>query len=212
MSLLMPAYNHCAFIMIDFQNDFILPGAPSEVAGSYAILPNLQQLVETARTCNIPIIHVVRCYLPDGSNVDLCRREKIQTGTVLIPPNSKGADFPQMLKPAHAPALDWTLLLQGQLQQLGPQEWAMYKSRWGAFYQTILEDFLHHMQINTLIFAGCNFPNCPRTSIYEASERDFRLVLPQDAMSGLYAQGIQELKNIGVAITDTETLCQELQR
>src|SRR3989442_358297 len=30
--------------------------------------------------------------------------------------------------------------------------------------------------ISTLVCCGCNFPNCPRTSLYEASERDFRLV------------------------------------
>ena len=34
------------------------------------------------------------------------------------------------------------------------------------------------------MFCGCNFPNCPRTSIYEASERDFRVVLARDAISG----------------------------
>lgn len=211
MSLLTPDYTHCVLVLIDFQNDFILPGAPAEIAGSYAILPNLQQLVLQARKNNIPVIHVVRCYLPDGSNVDLCRREKILEGTVLIPPDSAGADFPQQLKPAQAPALDWKLLLKGKLQQLGPQEWVMYKSRWGAFYQTPLESFLHKLQVNTLIFTGCNFPNCPRTSIYEASERDFRLVLVQDAMSGIYPQGIAELKQIGVAITDTTALCLELQ-
>lgn len=42
------------------------------------------------------------------------------------------------------------------------------------------------------MFAGCNFPNCPRTSIYEASERDFRTVLVRDAISGLYERGEHE--------------------
>ena len=102
------------------------------------------------------------------------------------------------------------MLLNGQFQQIGPQEWVLYKSRWGAFYQTQLEPFLHQLQVNTLIFGGCNFPNCPRTSIYEASERDFRLVLAQDAMSGLYEKGLQELNGIGVTVTTTAQICQEL--
>ena len=85
----------------------------------------------------------------------------------------------------------------------------LYKSRWGAFYQTQLEAFLHQLQVNTLIFGGCNFPNCPRTSIYEASERDFRLVLAQDAMSGLYERGLQELRGIGVTIALTDQICRE---
>jgi nicotinamidase-related amidase len=55
------------------------------------------------------------------------------------------------------------------------------------------------------VFTGCNFPNCPRTSVYEASERDFRIVVLEDALSGLYPQGRKELENIGVWAVDTET-------
>jgi nicotinamidase-related amidase len=53
--------------------------------------------------------------------------------------------------------------------------------------------------VDTLVFAGCNFPNCPRTSIYEASERDFRIIAVVDAISGLYDLGAQELEYIGVS-------------
>ena len=52
----------------------------------------------------------------------------------------------------------------------------MYKPRWGAFYNTLLEKQLHNMKVNSLVVCGCNFPNCPRTTIYEASERDFKIV------------------------------------
>jgi hypothetical protein len=41
------------------------------------------------------------------------------------------------------------------------------------------------------------------TSIYEASERDFRLVLAEDAISGLYEKGREELENIGVRLMPT---------
>ena len=103
--------------------------------------------------------------------------------------------------------LDWNQLINGEFQQIGSNDWVMYKSRWGAFYRTGLEAFLREKKVNTLIFSGCNFPNCPRTSIYEASERDFRIVLAADAMSGLYKRGIQELENIGVTVTKTEDIC-----
>jgi hypothetical protein len=56
------------------------------------------------------------------------------------------------------------------------------------------------------VFCGCNFPNCPRTSIYEASERDFRVVLAQDAISGLYDKGLEELENIGVSLLPTNAI------
>jgi hypothetical protein len=61
------------------------------------------------------------------------------------------------------------LLCTGALQELGEHEWAMYKPRWGAFYGTGLDSHLRLLQVDTLALTGCNFPNCPRTSIYEAS-------------------------------------------
>ena len=191
MSLLTPDYGHCALLIMDFQNDFVFPGAPFEIAGSYEAFFPLQQLVTAVRNGGMPIVHVVRAYLPDGSNADLCRREMLRQGTALLHPYARGTDFPDALKPAGAPKLDWDALMQGVFQPLGEKEWVMYKPRWGAFYHTELEKFLREKEVNTLLFAGCNFPNCPRASIYEASERDFRLILAADAMSGLYEKGVQ---------------------
>ncbi len=211
MSLLTPNYASCALVVIDFQNDFVLPGAPLEIAGSYPLLPRLTELVRGFRAAGKPIVHVVRCYLPDGSNVDLCRRERVRTSEeAIIRPDSDGAMLPQPLLPENCPPFDWQLLLSGAPQPLGPQEWVLYKPRWGAFYQTCLESLLHAQGADTIIFAGCNYPNCPRTSIYEASERDFKLALAADALSGLYPQGAAELAAIGVEITDTESILARL--
>ena len=79
----------------------------------------------------------------------------------------------------------------------------MYKPRWSAFYKTELEKHLYNLGINTVVVCGCNFPNCPRTTIYEASERDFKIVMIKDATSALYDKAILELKNIGISIKDT---------
>ncbi len=73
----------------------------------------------------------------------------------------------------------------------------------GAFFQTTLDEHLRAAGVDTLVFAGCNFPNCPRTSIYEASERDYRVVLVHDAISGLYDRGRDEMVGIGVSLLST---------
>jgi nicotinamidase-related amidase len=84
----------------------------------------------------------------------------------------------------------------------------MYKPRWGAFFQTPLEDHLRGLGVDTLAFCGANFPNCPRTSIYEASERDFRIVVAPDAVSGIYDRGRAELEGIGVVMMDAGVLAE----
>jgi len=202
-----PHWSNSALITIDVQNDFVRPGAPAEIASTANALPAMRTLLDAYRAAGRPIIHVVRLYRTDGSNVDLCRKALIEGGGRVVAPGSFGAELSPELLPEGAPALDAELLLSGGFQPLARREWAMYKPRWGAFYGTDLEAFLRELGVDTLVFCGCNFPNCPRTSIYEASERDFRCVLVPDAMSGVYEQGLKELRAIHVAIVGMEDAC-----
>ena len=208
-SYLAPDFTSVALLTIDTQRD-TLDGQPFEIPGTAAALPEMRRLAEAFRATGRPIVHVVRLYQPDGSNVDLCRRRTIAEGARLVLAGSPGAELASDLVPASAPRLDTELLLAGGIQRVGPGEAIIYKPRWGAFFQTPLEAHLRALGVSTLVFAGCNFPNCPRTSIYEASERDFRLVLVEDAVSGLYERGKDELRGIGVALMNAAELTASL--
>lgn len=205
-----PDYQSMALITIDVQADFSLPGAPLEIEGTMEIIPNIVRLLEVFRKLAKPIVHVVRLYSEDGSNVDIVRRKRIEGGVRALRPGSDGAELVKQLKP-HDFSLDSARLLKGFIQQLSPFEFVIYKPRWGAFHETSLGEFLREKGINTLAFSGCNFPNCPRTSIYQASERDFRIVVVKDAISGIYGKGVEELANIGCQISVTEELADKLQ-
>jgi nicotinamidase-related amidase len=199
-----PHFSRSALITIDTQNDFTLDDAPAFISGTKEIIANMMQLLEAYRSQGWPIIHVVRLYSRDGSNADLCRKAFVEGGQQIVAPGTEGAELVQGLKPDSAIKLDPNALLSGDFQKIGPNEYIMYKPRWGAFYQTGLEAFLNEHDIDTLVFSGCNFPNCPRTSIYEASERDFRIVLVSDAISQLYPRGEKEMISIGVGILLTQ--------
>ncbi len=204
-----PDISRAALITIDTQNDFVLPGACAEIAGSACVIPNMAKLLKHCRKLGLPVIHVVRLYLTDGSNVDLCRREVIETGKRIVAPGSTGAELVDELKP-YPFKLNPAILLDGKIQQIGDSEFVIYKPRWGAFFKTGLEDLLRTLDINTLIFTGCNFPNCPRATIYQASERDFRIILVKDALSGVYQRGIKEMEAIGVRVMTTSQLLEFL--
>ncbi len=194
-----PDFASAALITIDTQRD-VLDGGPFEIAGTSDALAAMRALAEAFRAAERPIVHIVRLYEEDGANADLCRREMLQRGLRALTPGSAGSELAAELLPAPWLALDPPLLLAGGIQPLGPGEVAIYKPRWGAFYATHLDKHLRALEVSTLVFCGCNFPNCPRTSMYEASERDFRVVLARDALSGLYEQGERELANIGVRL------------
>ena len=192
-----------ALITIDTQNDFTLDNAPAQIPGTAEVVPNMTRLLESYRKTGRPVVHVVRLYLQDGSNVDACRKQLVEDGETLVAPGSDGAELVDALKPDVLTRLDAELLLAGEVQHIGSNEFVIYKPRWGAFYGTRLEAFLRDIEVDTLVFCGCNYPNCPRTSIYEASERDFRVVLATDALSQLYSKGEDELRDIGVRLMET---------
>jgi nicotinamidase-related amidase len=202
---LSPDFSAAALLTIDTQRD-VLDGGSIEIAGTSEALPQMQTLVEAFRFAERPIVHVVRLYRPDGANVDLCRRSLVEGGAAILAPGTRGAELAPELLPDERSALDSGLLLSGGIQPLGLREAVVYKPRWSAFYDTPLEDHLRGLGVSTLVFAGCNFPNCPRASIYDASCRDFRLILADDAVSGLYERGRAELENIGVSLLRSDAV------
>jgi nicotinamidase-related amidase len=200
-------WQNAALLTIDTQNDFTLTNAPFAITGTFEIVPKMCRVLHAFRSARKPIIHVIRIYNADGSNVDLCRRRAVaELSKILVIAGTQGADLVDELKPSSSSkvSLDTELLLKGKLQQVAMKEWIMYKPRWGAFYATPLEKHLRELKINTIVICGCNFPNCPRTTVYEASERDFRVVLISDATSNIYERGLQELDNIGVELMTTD--------
>jgi nicotinamidase-related amidase len=206
-----PDLNSAALVIIDAQCDF-LDGQLLEIPGTSAVLPNIKLLLDAFRGHKKPVIHVVRIYRRDASNVDPCRKAAVEGGKPLLLEGSSGCQIAPGLLLSSKATLDFPLLLAGGIQYLSPSEVVIYKPRWGAFYGTPLNKYLKELGVSTLVFAGCNFPNCPRTSLYEASERDYRVVVATDAISGLYELGKNELRNIGVELLATRALLRDTER
>ena len=210
MDYVSPQFDSAALLTIDTQVD-TLDGQPLEIPGTSAAVPQIASLASAFREAGRPIVHIVRLYRRDGSNVDLCRRSAVEAGAEILAPGSAGSQLaPGLAGGGESFAIDPDELLEGRPQEVGPGEVVIYKPRWGAFYETPLEDHLRGLGVTTTVFCGCNFPNCPRTSIYEASERDFRVVLAEDAISGLYDKGREELQAIGVVLMPARDIVSSL--
>jgi nicotinamidase-related amidase len=192
---LAPHWATSALVTIDMQRDF-LSGQPYGLAGTTEIVPALRSLIDAFRAASRPVVHIVR--LHRGDDVDRVRRTLIAGGAQLARPGTDGRLLAPGLLPGDAPELDDELLLAGRPQELGPGEYALFKPRWGAFYRTPLDELLRGHGVDTVVFAGCNLPNCPRASMIEASERDYRVVLASDAISQASEQGLREVAGIGV--------------
>lgn len=205
-----PDFRHAALVTIDVQRD-TLDDQPFEIPGTSQALPQIRALCTAFRSLALPIVHVLRIYRRDGSNAELCRRDAIASGARLFLLGTEGREVAPELLPSHAPLPDDDLLLSGALQSVGPAEWYLYKSRWGAFYQTRLQEHLAGLGVSTIVLAGCNYPNCIRATTYEASERDFRVVATTDGISNFTLHGWQELRSIGINVLSTDECLAALQ-
>lgn len=192
-----PHLETSVLLVVDTQADF-LDGGTAAVAGTSAVLPELTRLVSAYRAAGRPIVHVVRLY--DGDDVDLVRRAAVRAGAQVVRPGSPGARVAPGLLPTPPVELDSDALLAGRLQRVGPAEVVLWKPRWSAFHRTPLDDHLRQLGVDTVVVAGCNFPNCPRATVFDASERDYRVVVVPDATSQVTPERLADAEALGVCV------------
>lgn len=198
-----PDPGRSALVTIDVQVDF-LAGGTSPLPGADQVIPAIAGLVAAFRSTDRPIVHVVRLY--EGSDVDLVRRTAIESGAQVVSPGTPGSQLAPALRVPDAADLDPARLLAGQAQEIGPREVAIFKPRWSAFSRTRLHEHLTSLGVDTLVLAGLNYPNCPRATIADASARDYRVVMAQDALSGVVDLHVAEAAGIGVVPADSTAI------
>lgn len=200
----LPEKQTVALLTLSAQRDFTLAGSPVRAAGLGRAIPAMKRLVDGFRHQGVPIYHSVRLYRPDGTNVDVCRRQAVEEGLRILMPGSFGSELIDEVKPKSGIRLDPDLLFAGKFQRVDENESIFYRPRWGAFHDTGLEEELKSRGITTLVICGFSFATGTRATIYEASARDFRLVLVPDAVCNSTEDGVRELGRMGVYLLNAE--------
>jgi nicotinamidase-related amidase len=187
----MPKAHSIALIIIDMQNDFVLPGAPACVAGAKATLPALRRLLDRARNSGWRVIHVRRSHRADGSDVELFRRAAFADGRGICVAGSHGAE----------PVAG--------LEEL-PGEVVLHKLRFSAFLYTEFDAILRRLGVETLVLCGTQYPNCLRATAVDAMSRDYRVLLATDACSAQTQEvaqaNINDLNAMGIACAHQDEL------
>ncbi|MBC7253229.1 MAG: cysteine hydrolase [Actinobacteria bacterium] len=195
----------CALLVVDTQNDYGSPRGAKPVRGSEESIPRIVEVVELFRRAKKPIVHVVRLYKPDGSNVDPCRRWQFERGEMrAVVAGTWGSQLVEAVSPGVE--LDAKWLLAGNFQELAPGEYAMYKPRFGAFSRTPLHAFLQERGVDSVIIVGITFPNCVLATQLGATDLDYRVGLVPEACTEVSEEGLLHMQNKGVQILGLEYL------
>lgn len=193
-----PHWRHSALVIIDLQRDFSLPDGSAFIAGTDAVVPAIAALRTAFLAAGRPVLHAMRLYAGDGSNAERSRADLVRERPIVRPghPGAALVDLGQAINLVDRS----TELLAGGWIAFGANEWAFYKPRWSAFYGTALDERLRGLGVDTVVVAGCNFPNCPSATLFDATERDYRVVVASDAVSGMSDAGAKWCGGIGVAV------------
>ncbi|XP_020574946.1 probable inactive nicotinamidase At3g16190 [Phalaenopsis equestris] len=186
-------WNETAMLVIDMQNDFILPGGPMHVAGGQAIVPEVIHAVSVARHRGISVIWVVREHDPYGRDVEQFRRHLYANGKGPTMRGSTGADLVDGLTPVEG-------------------EYKLVKTRFSAFFDTHLNSLLRSLGIKSLVVVGVQTPNCIRQTVFDAVALNYEPVsvivdATAAANSEVHTANIQDMQNIGVSTPTLQEWC-----
>lgn len=165
-----PRYEICptrtALLVVDMTNDFLLPGAPQEVAAGREMANALAMLIAECRRAAIPIIYTSHVHRPDGS--DMGRMAEAfdylvddQRRPVALIEGTEGVEVFDPLRPQ-------------------PGDVLITKHRYSAFFNTDLDTVLHTKGIDTLLIAGVATNVCSESTARDATFRDYKVIFLSD--------------------------------
>ena len=163
-----------ALLVIDMQNGFVSKGGSYDLMGidtsTYLkIVPNIKSLIQVCRSSKIPIFFTQA--VREGSGIDLLTR------THRILPKSREERI--KMRPICVRGT-WDADVVDELSPL-TQDHVVIKRRDSAFQDTEIEVWLRSFGIDALIFAGIDTSICVESSLRDAFNHGYDIILISDA-------------------------------
>lgn len=153
--------NKPAILAIDFMKSYTTEGSGLYAEGVVAAVKHAEELYNTARGLNVPIIHTRVTYLPSGDN---------------------GGVFVEKLPILREMTEDNPLTQFDDHVLPSANEAVICKQYPSAFFGTPLVSMLVKQGIDTVIITGCSTSGCVRASVVDAISYGFKVVVPQECV------------------------------
>lgn len=171
-----------AVLVIDMVNDFVTGVIRCDRA--QRIIPPLEELVDTARQVNIPVIYVGDAHIPEDFELKIWGNHAMK--------GSWGAQTIPELEPR-----DGDYLLE--------------KRTYDAFYETGLDMLLRKLGVTAVCITGLHTNMCDRHTAASALFRGYEIIIPRDCVDAFteedHEKGLEYLKQVYAArITSSREL------
>lgn len=150
---------HSAVVVVDMQNDFVMPGGSLVVPAAAATLPAIQRLLQAARSASVHVAYTQDTHFE--------------------------GDPEWVIWPEHCRQGTWGWQIVDALQP-APGDLVEQKSRYDGFYDTSLDHYLSRVwKVQHLVIVGTIASICVLHTAASAGLRWFHVVGPADGMSAL---------------------------
>lgn len=150
-----------ALLVIDMQNDFLLPDAPVPAPGGLEAIPRIAALAEECRRAGFPVIYTQEMHRPDLSDYGI----ELEFEPAHCIEGTGGADIVRGLEPQ-------------------PGDVRISKRRYDAFLNTDLDLVLRTRGIRNLLIVGVCTDICVLSTTIHARNLDYRCFVLSDAVAG----------------------------
>ena len=151
-----------ALLVIDLQRWFLEVGSPEKLARVGALIANTNALIDFFRDRDLPVVRIQTVHKAGGSTWNQWMKE--HNTPRLIEGTQEAEEHPDV----HGSDTDVVIR----------------KTRHSTFIRTELEDVLLARAIDTVVLAGFSTNACVGLTTIEAYERDFKILLAEDAILG----------------------------
>ena len=153
-----------AILVVDMQNDWVMPDSPVHVAGAFATLPAIAKFLDFGRDNDWAVIYICRIHRPSGIDAETFRRHFFEEGHPIGIAGSHGAAIPDAIAPK-------------------PGDIQVEKQRFSAFFATDLDLILRGLGVKNVYIAGTQYPNCIRSTAVDAMSLNYAVTEVTDCCS-----------------------------
>ncbi|MDE7160681.1 MAG: cysteine hydrolase [Muribaculaceae bacterium] len=172
-----------AILVIDMENDFVMPDSPMRVEGAYATLPAIRKFLDYGRANDWAVIYIYRIHRLSGADAELFRRHFFEEGHPFCIAGTKGAAIPDEIAPC-------------------PGDYKVTKQRFSAFFGTDLDIILRGLGVKNVYLTGTQYPNCVRSTAVDSMSLDYNTTVVTDCCSAateaVAEANILDLRNMGI--------------
>jgi biuret amidohydrolase len=166
------APDSCAVLVVDIQNDYVLPvgkmaRAGNDVSALMRVLPRCQNFIETARALRVRVVHIRTITLPSGQSDSpawIRAKELVSGSQEFTLEGTWGAEICDECAPL-------------------PGESVITKHRSSGFQGTDLDLVLRANGVRTVVVIGYQTPGCVEATFRDAAYYDYYNVLVEDCVA-----------------------------